>query len=318
MRRLVPVLTLALLSPLVAEFLLADQFLFIKEPSPAQLGRLALFLPFYGGGALLIREFARRAGRGWPTILVSALAFGVFEEGLVTQSLFNPNYAGHRLLDYDFVPALGIAGPWTVFVLTLHVVWSIATPIAVAEALFGREPWLRTTGRWIWGVMFVLGAAVTFAVSLLTSDFFLAPLPQLVVVAVIAAALLVWAYRGFGAPAPVWATGNAWLGFAVGLVATTGFQILREALDERFPAWVATLLLLALEGVALIAVLRLRPPAFPLAAGAMVTYGWLGLQTAIHAGPAAAVEQAILVVAALALLAYTATVRGRTREQIAA
>lgn len=314
MRRLAPILTLVFLSPLVAEFLLADQFLFLKEPSFAQFGMLALFLPFYGGGALLIREFARRAGRGWPTILVSALAFGVFEEGLVTQSLFNPNYAGHRLLDYGFVPELGIAGPWTVFVLTLHVVWSIATPIAVAEALFGREPWLRSTGRGIWGVAFAVGAAVTFVFTLLTSDFFLAPLPQLAVAAVVAVALLVWAYRGLGTPHPGWATGNPWLGFAIGLIATTAFQFLREDLPSVVPAWATTVLLLAIEAVGLVAVLRLRLPVFPLAAGAMVTYCWLGLLTAIDAGPAAAVEQAILVVAALALLGYTATVR--SREQI--
>jgi hypothetical protein len=64
--------------------------------------------PMYGGGALVIREAVRRAGRGWPSILALGLAYGVLEEGLVTQSLFNRDYAGLRLLDPAYIPALGI------------------------------------------------------------------------------------------------------------------------------------------------------------------------------------------------------------------
>lgn len=307
MRRLVPILTLAFLSPLVAEFLLADQYLFAKEPSLAQLPMLALYVFFYGGAALLIREFARRAGRGWPTIIVTALAFGVFEEGLVTQSLFNPNYAGLRLLDYGFVPALGIGTPWTVFVVTLHVVWSMATPIAIAEALFGTGPWLRTAGTWVWGVLFALGAVTTFAFNnLVGGHAFLASAPQMVVSAVIVVALLVWAYRGFGAPQAGWATGSGWLGFAIGFVASTVFQLLMHGADAGMPAWAATLLLLAVEAVAIVLVLRVRPPAFGLAAGALLTYCWLGLVTAVEAGAPAVVEQVGIVAAALALIGYTA------------
>ena len=91
----------------------------------------------YGGGALLIREVARRVGRGWPTILVLAFSYAVFEEAFTTQTLFNPNYLGlHlRLLEPAYIPALGMGGWWTVFVLTLHTVWSISVSIALAEAL---------------------------------------------------------------------------------------------------------------------------------------------------------------------------------------
>src|SRR3954447_5405677 len=142
MRRLAPAFALFFLSPLVAEFILGD---FPVTSLPA-----VLFLaPMYGGGALLIRETTRRAGRGWPTMVLLALAFGVLEEGLVTQSLFNPDYVNAHLLDVGFVPALGIAVPWTVFVLTLHTVWSISTPVALVEEATrrGREqPWTRTPG----------------------------------------------------------------------------------------------------------------------------------------------------------------------------
>ena len=69
----------------MAEFLLGN--LPIKL-----LPALIVLAPMYGGGALLIREMARRAGRGWPTILLLGMAYGILEEAFTTQSLFNPNY----------------------------------------------------------------------------------------------------------------------------------------------------------------------------------------------------------------------------------
>src|SRR6478752_5086191 len=112
--RLLPVGALLLLSPLMAEFVLG-----------------------YGTAAVLVRELARRTGRGWPTILLLALGFALIEEGLLTQSLFNPHYLGLDLISYGYVGWLGTALPWAIFVLSIHVVWSIATPIALIEAIFG-------------------------------------------------------------------------------------------------------------------------------------------------------------------------------------
>ena len=153
MRRLAPALALYFLAPLVAEFLLGD-FSIVSVPL------IVVLAPMYGGGALLVREITRRAGRGWPTIAVLALAFGVFEEALLTQSLFNPNYVDAHLLDKGFVPALGISLSWTVFVLGLHTVWSISTPIAlVEESARGPRtaPWLRTFGLLVTALLFVAG-----------------------------------------------------------------------------------------------------------------------------------------------------------------
>src|SRR5262245_4161402 len=104
-----PAIALFLLAPLVAEFILGD-FPVVFLPL------IVVLAPLYGGGALLIREVTRRTGRGWPTMLLLALAYGVLEEGLLTQSLFDPHYAGQHLLSVGFVPSLGIALPWTVYV----------------------------------------------------------------------------------------------------------------------------------------------------------------------------------------------------------
>src|SRR5215467_11660577 len=120
-RRLAPVLWLLVLAPLIAEFLLGDF-------SVGSLPLIQVFVPLYGGGALVIREAVRRTRRGWPSIVLLAVAYALVEEGFGTQSLFNPNYAGQHLLAYGYVPALGTSPVWALFVLSIHVVWSISTP----------------------------------------------------------------------------------------------------------------------------------------------------------------------------------------------
>jgi hypothetical protein len=82
-RRVLPAIALFLLAPLVAEYLLGNLPI-------TWLFALVVLAPMYGGGALLMREAARRRGRGLGTVLVLGVAYGVLEEGLVTQSLFNP------------------------------------------------------------------------------------------------------------------------------------------------------------------------------------------------------------------------------------
>ena len=129
LRRVAPALALLVVAPLIAEFLLGDF-------NVRQLGFIIVFIPVYGAGALLIRELTRQARRGWPTMLVLSLAYALIMEGFTNQTLFNPNYAGQRLLDYGFIPALGTSFDFAVYVLTLHVVWSIGSSVALSGVLF--------------------------------------------------------------------------------------------------------------------------------------------------------------------------------------
>jgi hypothetical protein len=152
-RHLAPALGLFFLAPLVAEFLLGNLPI-------TWLWALPVLALLYGGGALLIREVARRLGLGWVALVPFGLAFGVIEEAFVTQSLFNPDYLGLRLLDFGYLPALGIGAWWTVFVLGLHTVWSTAVPIALVEALTPgarRTPWLGPFGLGLTAILFAIG-----------------------------------------------------------------------------------------------------------------------------------------------------------------
>jgi hypothetical protein len=271
MRRIAPAAALFLLAPLVAEFLLGDLPL-------TYLAALVILAPMYGGGALLIRELTRRTGRGWPTMLILALAYGVLEEGITTQSLFDPDYAHAHLLDRGFVPALGIAVPWTLYVLTLHTVWSIGVPIALVEVCTPArrtDPWLGRTGTVVTAVLLTLGAAITLALSY-SSDHFLAPVPALAVVVLVVVALVVIAFRlpdvahRAGPVPPPWAL--MILALAAGAVFELGF---------RLPTWLAVAAILVATGT--VAVLTRTWSARPgwsdahrlaLAAGALLTYAW--------------------------------------------
>jgi hypothetical protein len=178
--RIAPAILLAVLAPVVAEFLLGDFTI-------RNLALVVALLPLYGCGALLIREMARRTRRGWPTILLLGIAFSLLEEGFLTQSLFNPDYAGQRLLDYGYLPALGTSLNWSLFVLSIHVVWSIATPILIAEGVASdrrTRPWLGVPGLVVTSVLFVLGCAATARFSLSLSPFVARP-AQFGVVAVL-------------------------------------------------------------------------------------------------------------------------------------
>ena len=67
-RRVAPAFVLFFLSPFVAEFLLGNI-------SISAIAALIFLAPLYGGGALAVREIARRCGRGWATIVLLALAY---------------------------------------------------------------------------------------------------------------------------------------------------------------------------------------------------------------------------------------------------
>lgn len=157
-QRIAPAFGLFLLSPLIGEFLLGNL-------PVTMLFALITLAPLYGGGALLIRELARRRGAGWPGIVLLAVAYGLLEEGLVTRSLFNPGYAGMDLTAYAWIPGVEVSAWWVSFVLGgVHAAGSICVPIAVVEALVpsrAAQPWLRLPGLVITGVLFVLGAAAT-------------------------------------------------------------------------------------------------------------------------------------------------------------
>ena len=267
MRRLAPVFGLLLLAPWVGEYLLGNISvrLFVALP---------FLIPLYGGGALLIREVARRTGGGWPAILVLGAAYGVIEAGLVDQTLFHPPLAPQS------TPVLGISAYNAIAFVVGHAVWSIAIPIAIVEMLTpGRRttPWLGKVGLAVTGLLYLFGCWIIFD-DMRTTEHFMATPAQRVATAAVALTLILLGLalprRSSGADAR--GVPGPWL-LGVGTFVVSGAFFARP--EDWFGVWLG----LALLGVAAAAILYWSRSAgwtvrhqFALVAGALPTYAWGG------------------------------------------
>jgi len=247
-RKISAVITLFFVAPLVAEYLLGDLPLKL-------LPALIVMAPAYGGAAVLIHETARRMGRGWPTMLMLGAAYTLIGEGLVSQSLFNPDYMQKHwhLLHPAYIPALGIGAWWTLLMLNLHTFWSVGVSIALAEALFPAEaesPWLGRVGDSLVALVFVLGSAASFGIGF-KQNRFVASHAQLLSAAVLSLLLIVSAFliparrsRKAGGMVP-----SPWITGAVAFV--LGMGVMNTPLSW---GWAAVGVMLATDAVFLVLV----------------------------------------------------------------
>ena len=273
-RNIFAAVALFFVAPLVAEYLLGDFPITMLSP-------LIMMAPLYGGGAILIRELTRRSGRGWPTMLLLGAAYALIEEGFTTQSLFNPHYLNlpFHLLAPAWIPALGIGGWWTLFMLNVHTFWSMGVSIALVEAAIpsrARTPWLGKIGLAIAALLFLLGAAVGTAYTI-HHEHFMASHAQFAVTAIFVVLFICAAFlipfprihdRAGLVPSP-WLTG-------------TGTFLLGMLIMKMPPIfnWAAVVAMLVIDGVFLVAagVLSRRAQWTPLhtlsiAAGGAIAYG---------------------------------------------
>lgn len=289
--RLRSALALVLLAPLVGEFLLGNQ------PVTALPG-LLLLAPLYGCGALLIREAARRAGRGWPTMVLLAAAYALIEEGPVDQMLWNPHYGG---VDFGLAYAgthvswLGTSVALVQEVLALHTVWSICVPIALVEAFRPAadrtRPWLGRPGLGVTALLF-LAAAFLLGDSQHTGEHFMASPGQFAGAAVAVVVLVAAAFTRLADPArprPV-LPGAPPTPRRVGVAAFTAASLYWAkdvVLPESASSWLPVAAWCALAGGMAWACARWSRRAgwgdrhrLALAGGALLTYVWLGF---VHA-----------------------------------
>ena len=175
-KRLAPVFLVLLLAPVTAEYLIGYDDT-IGNPAALIFG-VIFFAPLYGAPAVLIREVARRLGRGWPTMLLLATAFGLIEAGLVDQSLFDPDYREipywSSMREPTFLPWFGTSAYMALTFVAGHVFGSIAAPIALAESWWParkKQPWLGVPGLITMAVLWAAGSAFILADQLDSSGF---------------------------------------------------------------------------------------------------------------------------------------------------
>jgi hypothetical protein len=312
-------ISLFFIAPFVAEYLLGDLSLKL-------LPALIVLAPMYGGAALLIREHVRHKGRGWPTILCLGAAYALLEEGLVTQSLFNPDYLKLHMhfLQPAHIAWLGTGGWWTMLMLNVHTFWSIGVSIALAEGLWPErvsEPWLGKVGHTVVDLLFLFGLVANTLIGYKQNHFWASRM-QLGVAALLCVLLIVLAFASpRGMTKREGAVPSPWLTGAAALV----LGLLLELVLPQW-GWGAVAAMLAVDAVFLLLVYVLSSRrswtllhTFSLGAGGAVAYGvhafW---QTPFGGGPVLArVGNAIFLAIALVLIAIGAKrTAALTREDV--
>ncbi|MEV4135656.1 hypothetical protein AB0J72_26205 [Dactylosporangium sp. NPDC049742] len=307
-RRGLPAVGLFLLSPLFGEYLLGN----LKVSDLALLPFLALM---YGAGALLIRETARRSGRGSATMLILGVAYALVEEGLIDQMLFNQHYfVGQSEGSDTYIGAFGVDASLTIIVVAMHAIWSTYIPITIVESLVPdrrARPWLGPVGIAVTASVFAGGSA-WLGWETYRETGFLASEAQvtgasLVVAGLVVAAFLVPQRVGgpppSGRPAP-----RVWIAGLSAFAMSSLFM-----LTETLPGWLEVAAALLLMVVFAVAVLRWSSrPGFGerhrlgLVAGGVLTYAWLGLTMEPETGPRSMNDQVGGVLIAGFALALTA------------
>lgn len=290
---MLPAVGLFLLSPLFGEYLLGNLTF-------TDLALLPFLAPLYGAGALLIRETARRWGRGSATMLVLGVAYALVEEGLVDQMLFNHSYfAGQAEGSDTYLGALGVDAWLTIVVVAMHTIWSTYIPITIMESLVPERrtrPWLGPRGTAGVALVFV-GGSVWLGGEVYSETGFLAAVPQLVGTSIVVAGLVVAAFalpRPAGGSPSVGPAPRGWLAGGFAFAASSLFMF-----TEMLPGWAEVAAALAIV-VSFTAVVRRwsRRPGFgerhrvALVAGGVLTYAWLGLTMEPETGPRSTLDHA--------------------------
>ncbi len=144
MKRIPPWLTLLLIAPLLGEIVSGHQApLELCNP----LSVLLLMLP-YGFGALLCRELVVRWRKRWPSLLLLGIAYGLYEEGIVVRSIFNPAWTELEAME-TYSRFFGVTWTYAAILIHFHVLVSIGASVLLAQILHSDqrgEPWLGKSG----------------------------------------------------------------------------------------------------------------------------------------------------------------------------
>lgn len=166
-RRTKAILALYFLSPVIGEMVSGS-----SPPSEFFTFFGLLVLPLlYGGGALIVRELSVIWGKGWTSILIMGLAYGIIEEGLMVKSFFDPGWMDIGVLG-EYGRFLGVNWVWTVMLMLFHCVFSIAIPILLVNMSFPDQAGKRwISDRWLKRLGIAFGANVVIGFLLFTSYF---------------------------------------------------------------------------------------------------------------------------------------------------
>ena len=152
-----PILVLLFFSPGLIEYLSGSSPLALVALNPTFfVFQLLINVGLYGPGVLLIREAMIRWMKGWATVLLLGVAYGILEEGVALSTMFNSlsgPAASAGLGTYGHF--VGVDWVWALQISIVHALFSISIPIMLLGlALPETRGRSLLTGR---GIMLALG-----------------------------------------------------------------------------------------------------------------------------------------------------------------
>src|SRR5438067_2984259 len=133
-----PILFLLLLTPGIPEYLSASsQITLLVINPPLFFLLLAANIGLYGSGVILIREAMIRWKKGWASVFLLGVAYGIVEEGLALWTLFYSNAGPVGNLGF-YGHWLGVNWVWTMGLVIFHSVYSIGLPISLFGLAFPK------------------------------------------------------------------------------------------------------------------------------------------------------------------------------------
>jgi hypothetical protein len=192
-----PILCLALLTPGIPEYLSTSSPVLNLAVNPFWfLLQLAVNVGQYTAGALLVREAMLRWRKGWASVFLLGLAYGVTEEGLGDNTYFNSNQGADGVLG-SFGRFQGVNWVWATGVASFHVVYSIGLAILLLGLALPKTRGRSLLGRRGMVAAFLsLGATTAFETAIVYGSYrFWMGVPLLVASAAVIVALVALAYR---------------------------------------------------------------------------------------------------------------------------
>ncbi len=141
-----PALVLFFIAPIFGELFSG------ATPLPEFINPITLFILalLYGNGAILARELTIRWGKDWRRLLLLGMAYGIYEEGLVVRSFFDPQWPDlGNMATYGRVAGVNLV--WAVHLTAFHTAISIMSSVAFVEILYPArraERWVRDKRLW--------------------------------------------------------------------------------------------------------------------------------------------------------------------------
>jgi hypothetical protein len=155
------VFTLLVISPLFAELVSGNTSL-------GSFFTPLIFISFvtigYGFPILVIREVVVRNNFGVLSLFFLGLIYGIYNEGLLAKTLFNPYNSPMSIFAlYGLVSNVRI--PWTIVITCWHALYAVMYPIIFVRYLFpcvSQEVWIGKKATWFLGGSSLVFGVITF------------------------------------------------------------------------------------------------------------------------------------------------------------